>query len=209
EGAGGREEDHEGGQQPADRPGGGGGQRGGDEAEAARQDRTAAALPRAGQHADRQLDQAARQQRHRGQQADLAVAEAQIAPDQRQRGALHAVYELVGKLDRQRGRYGGPRGRAGRYVTSQSRTAQMRDASSRAGRAVCRRLPDMFTISERDSLRARLIERARADQRIAAGALTGSAALGTADRWSDIDLAFGVAERASLAEVLADYTAWM
>lgn len=55
----------------------------------------------------------------------------------------------------------------------------------------------MFAPSERESLRTGLIERARADERIAAGALTGSAALGTADQWSGIDLASGVADGAS------------
>jgi hypothetical protein len=42
--------------------------------------------------------------------------------------------------------------------------------------------------------------------RLSGAAITGSAALGAADRWSDVDLAFGVADAARLPEVLADWT---
>jgi hypothetical protein len=37
-------------------------------------------------------------------------------------------------------------------------------------------------------------------------ALTGSAALGAEDRWSDIDLALGIVDEAELGEVIADWT---
>ena len=50
----------------------------------------------------------------------------------------------------------------------------------------------MFTPEERDDLRRKLIEAARVDSRISGGAVTGSAALDAQDRWSDIDLAFGI-----------------
>ena len=45
----------------------------------------------AGEDPKRQLKQAAGQQRHRGQQADLPVAQSQVMPDERERGALGAV----------------------------------------------------------------------------------------------------------------------
>ena len=47
----------------------------------------------------------------------------------------------------------------------------------------------MFTVGERDDLRAALIDRARADPSVIGLALTGSASVGREDRWSDIDLA--------------------
>jgi len=65
----------------------------------------------------------------------------------------------------------------------------------------------MFTPVERESLRSELLEYATADRRITGGAITGSAAAGCEDRWSDIDLAFGVADAAELPNVLADWTA--
>jgi hypothetical protein len=58
----------------------------------------------------------------------------------------------------------------------------------------------MFTPEERESLRSELIEIASADARVSGGALTGSASLGKEDRWSDIDLVFGVRDA---KEVLA------
>ncbi len=67
----------------------------------------------------------------------------------------------------------------------------------------------MFSAEERDRLRTRLLEAARDDGRITAGALTGSASVGREDRWSDVDLAFGLAADASLNAVLDDFTASM
>lgn len=60
----------------------------------------------------------------------------------------------------------------------------------------------MFTPEGRERLRAALVSAADADERITGAALTGSAALGAEDRWSDIDLAFGVA--AETGQVDAD-----
>jgi hypothetical protein len=47
----------------------------------------------------------------------------------------------------------------------------------------------------------------RADPRLVAGALIGSTAGGGGDRWSDLDVTFGVADRAAIDDVLADWTA--
>jgi hypothetical protein len=67
----------------------------------------------------------------------------------------------------------------------------------------------MFTPGERDRLRDALVAAARADERITGAALFGSAALGAEDRWSDIDLALGVAPGADLAATTADWTELM
>jgi hypothetical protein len=65
----------------------------------------------------------------------------------------------------------------------------------------------VFTPEERERVRALVLERARADHRIGAAALLGSAAMGTEDRWSDIDLTFGV--DGDLDTVLGDWTGWV
>ena len=67
----------------------------------------------------------------------------------------------------------------------------------------------MYTPSERDRIRAGILDRARQDARLSGGAMTGSAAGGTEDEWSDIDLAFGVKRTSDVATVLADYSAYM
>ncbi|WP_328646257.1 nucleotidyltransferase domain-containing protein [Amycolatopsis sp. NBC_00348] len=64
----------------------------------------------------------------------------------------------------------------------------------------------MYTSGERDLLRDKLIEVARADDRVTGAALTGSGALDAEDTWSDIDLAF---KTAAPEPVLADFTALM
>jgi hypothetical protein len=67
----------------------------------------------------------------------------------------------------------------------------------------------MFTPEERERLRAGLLQRAAEDQRISGAAITGSAAASREDRWSDIDLAFGVGDAGELSNVLSDWTAHM
>src|SRR5438552_12587169 len=47
---------------------------------------------------------------------------------------------------------------------------------------------------------------AREDPRVIAAAVVGSRAGGPGDRWSDLDLTFGLAAGANIAEVLADWT---
>jgi hypothetical protein len=64
----------------------------------------------------------------------------------------------------------------------------------------------MFTVEERSRVRERLLEMARADARIVAGAEVGAGAIG-GDRWSDLDLTFGVADGTAVETVLADWSA--
>jgi len=64
----------------------------------------------------------------------------------------------------------------------------------------------MYTVAERTHLRELLVEAARSDARITGAALTGSAAIGAEDEWSDVDLALGLAVDADQDAVLADWT---
>ncbi len=63
----------------------------------------------------------------------------------------------------------------------------------------------MFSVEERDRVRGGLLERAGADARIVAAAEVGGLA-GGGDRYSDLDLTFGVADGSDLGAVLADWT---
>jgi hypothetical protein len=67
----------------------------------------------------------------------------------------------------------------------------------------------MFSEAEREELRQQLLERGRQDERISGGAVTGSAARHALDRWSDIDLAFGVHDASLLTVTLGDFTGYM
>jgi predicted nucleotidyltransferase len=67
----------------------------------------------------------------------------------------------------------------------------------------------VFSEEYRDGLRDLLTGRARADPDLIGVALTGSSSQGTEDRWSDIDMAVGVASNRSLDEVIADWTRYM
>ena len=60
--------------------------------------------------------------------------------------------------------------------------------------------------SRRDAVRAELLEIARADERVTGAAITGSAAAGREDRWSDIDLFLGAT---LVADVLADFSTYL
>src|SRR5436305_13454829 len=64
----------------------------------------------------------------------------------------------------------------------------------------------MFTAEQRDHVRQRVLALAQSDPRAIAGALTGSMAFGGGDRWSDIDVAFGIAEGITPEAVLEDWT---
>jgi len=63
----------------------------------------------------------------------------------------------------------------------------------------------MFTVEERDRIRGHIVELARRDKRIVAGALVGGSAAG-GDRWSDLDLSFGLSEGTDLVGTLAEFT---
>ena len=64
----------------------------------------------------------------------------------------------------------------------------------------------MFTITDRDRIHDRVLQLAANDPRVVAGAVVGSLALGEGDRWSDLDLTFGVADGNSIFDVLEDWT---
>jgi hypothetical protein len=64
----------------------------------------------------------------------------------------------------------------------------------------------VFTPEKREQIRRALVAAAKADSRISSAAHLGSAALGLQDRWSDIDLALGLAPEADLNQVVADWT---
>ncbi|MFN2624129.1 MAG: nucleotidyltransferase domain-containing protein [Chthoniobacterales bacterium] len=65
----------------------------------------------------------------------------------------------------------------------------------------------MFAVEARDRVRERVLEMAANDDRVVAGAIVGSLALSTGDRWSDLDLTFAVNDAAPVGDVLADWTA--
>ena len=64
----------------------------------------------------------------------------------------------------------------------------------------------MFTVEQRDALRARMLELAEEDERVVAGAAVGSLAVGTGDRFSDLDLTFGIVDGVPVAQVLDAWT---
>jgi hypothetical protein len=65
----------------------------------------------------------------------------------------------------------------------------------------------MFTVGERAALRERVLRLADDDDRVVAGAVVGSpAADDGGDRFSDLDLTFGVADEVPVTAVLADWT---
>jgi hypothetical protein len=65
----------------------------------------------------------------------------------------------------------------------------------------------VFTVEQRDALRERVRGLAEEDERVVAGAAVGSLAVdGGGDRFSDVDLTFGVADHVQVADVLNDWT---
>lgn len=64
----------------------------------------------------------------------------------------------------------------------------------------------MFTVEDRERVWTRVLEMAKQDARIVAGAVVGSLAFSEGDRWSDLDLTFGVADRTKVDEVLIAWT---
>ena len=63
-----------------------------------------------------------------------------------------------------------------------------------------------FTVEERERVRDRVLALADADERVVAGGVVGSLALGEGDRFSDLDLTFGVADGVVLEDVHNDWT---
>jgi len=64
----------------------------------------------------------------------------------------------------------------------------------------------VFAIEERDAARDRLLEMAKADERVVGAAIVGSLSVGSGDRWSDLDLTFAVSDDVQVDQVLADWT---
>ena len=64
----------------------------------------------------------------------------------------------------------------------------------------------MFTVEQRDALREHLLRLAEKDERVVAGAAVGSLAVDRGDRFSDLDLTFGIADHVPVADVLDDWT---
>jgi hypothetical protein len=64
----------------------------------------------------------------------------------------------------------------------------------------------VFTVEERDALRERLLRLADEDEHVVAGAVVGSLAVDGGDRFSDLDLTFGIADHVPVADVLKDWT---
>jgi hypothetical protein len=64
----------------------------------------------------------------------------------------------------------------------------------------------VFTVEQRDALRARMLRLAEEDERVVAGAAVGSLAVGTGDRFSDLDLTFGIVDGVPVAQVLDVWT---
>jgi hypothetical protein len=65
----------------------------------------------------------------------------------------------------------------------------------------------VFTVEQREALRERVLQLAEEDERVVAGAAVGSLAVdGGGDRFSDLDLTFGIADHTPVTEVLDDWT---
>jgi hypothetical protein len=64
----------------------------------------------------------------------------------------------------------------------------------------------VFTVEQRDALREHVLRLAEEDGRVVAGAVVGSLAVGGGDRFSDVDLTFGIVGHVPVTEVLDDWT---
>jgi hypothetical protein len=64
----------------------------------------------------------------------------------------------------------------------------------------------MFTVERRDALQDRVVGLAKHGERVVAGAVVGSLAVDGGDRFSDLDLTFGIADDLQVADVLDDWT---
>jgi hypothetical protein len=64
----------------------------------------------------------------------------------------------------------------------------------------------VFSVEQRDALLERVLGLGREDERVIAGAVVGSLAVDGGDRFSDVDLTFGIADHVQVADVLDDWT---
>jgi hypothetical protein len=64
----------------------------------------------------------------------------------------------------------------------------------------------VFTVEQRDAVRDRVLRLAEEDERVVAGAAVGSLAVGSGDRFSDLDLTFAIADHVPVSDVLGDWT---
>jgi hypothetical protein len=64
----------------------------------------------------------------------------------------------------------------------------------------------VFTVEQRDALREHVRRLAEEDERVVAGAAVGSLAVDGGDRFSDVDLTFGIADHVQVGDVLDDWT---
>jgi hypothetical protein len=64
----------------------------------------------------------------------------------------------------------------------------------------------VYTVEQRDALREHVLQLAEEDERVVAGAAVGSLAVDGGDRFSDLDLTFGIADDVPTTEVLDDWT---
>jgi hypothetical protein len=64
----------------------------------------------------------------------------------------------------------------------------------------------VFTLEQRDALKEHVLRLGETDERVVAGAVVGSLAVGAGDRFSDVDLTFGIADDVPVADVLDDWT---
>jgi hypothetical protein len=64
----------------------------------------------------------------------------------------------------------------------------------------------VFTVEQRDALREHVLRLGEEDERVVAGAVVGSLAVDGGDRFSDVDLTFGIADHVRVADVLDDWT---
>jgi hypothetical protein len=64
----------------------------------------------------------------------------------------------------------------------------------------------VFTVGQRNALRDHLLRLAEEDECVVAGAAVGSLAVDDGDRFSDLDLTFGIADHVRVADVLNDWT---
>jgi hypothetical protein len=68
------------------------------------------------------------------------------------------------------------------------------------------RFAPVFSVALRDALGERPLRLAKDDERVVAGAAVGSLAVDGGDRFSDLDLTFGIADDVPVADVLRDWT---